>query len=429
MHPLHIAALLCAAILFWYLRASYWDLISEEPFSDMADYKAQAERFLCCGMLEHSSFWKSYLKPSLAVFGAGVFAVVGEGNMFGWRIVLGCLTFFSLLWLAREIAWYTRSWWLGIACLAVVAISKSSIFWSYKFATEGYAEALLYLLCACVLCLHRSRRPRYLAHVFLGIVAMAALYNRPNVALGMPLIPLSILMSKREPGAGWLKGWNFSSLIAFGIGCALVVVPYVARGYNLYGAFLASPTQGPYSFLWELGAVPITLEDGTVVQKGAVDLQNEAPQKFANDYEAANFAKMAIRQWMAANWDDVYPNLIRHRFFSTIESKDIALSRVPRATLFPGWQENILIDKTGLFFALGCVGLLLFACTRRGPLYIITGSALLSWLFAIFFLSDPRVLEPSLPIVLFGNVALIFVLVTWSRKIMPRGATRTTQER
>ena len=114
-----------------------------------------------------------------------------------------------------------------------------------------------------------------------------------------------------------------------------------------------------------------------------------------------------MRSWIAENWNDLYLRLIHNRFFSTVEHRDIALSKVSRTQLFETWQEHILIDKSWLSFAFGCFGLILMAWFYGGAHYIIAGSALLPWLFGIFFSSDPRLLEPSLPLVLFGNITLL----------------------
>ena len=397
------------SLLFWYLRISYWNEITEAPFSDMADYWEISKRFLCCAMLNHTEFWQTYLKPALPVVGAAVFSFTGPENLVAWRIFLALLLFISLLWLGRELFISTKSFWLMFGLLAAVTLAKSSIFWSYKFATEGLGEALLYLVCAGTMNIYR-RGVAWRAAVGLGLATIVALYNRPNIILIVPLIALAISIK----GLSWSSIKTLRSylpnLTGLALGALLVVVPFALRSYQLYGAPLFSPTQGPYSFLWEFGAVSIVDPvSGEKITRTAQELQAEAPQKFQNDFQAAQYAKVFVRSWMAENWNDLYPRLIRNRFFSTIEKRDIALSRVPRTTLFQGWQEHILIDKSWFFFAVGSIGLLIMAFVYGGGLYIVAGSALLPWLFGIFFSSDPRLLEPSLPLVLFGNIALVVV--------------------
>jgi hypothetical protein len=414
--PVQAVLLTIVLVLFWYLRATYWNVTNEQPFSDMADYLAISERFLCCGMLEHSPFWRSYLKPALPVFGAGVFSIVGEGNLLGWRIFQTGFLFISLLWFGRELLIATSNHWVTIGLYLTVAISKSSIFWSYKFATEGLGEALLYLVCAATLHLYR-RGTSLVWSTTLGVVTMFALYNRPNIILIVPLILLAISCHSL-PWPRFRQMLTYlPNMLGLAVGFALLAIPFAMRAQGLYGAALFSPTQGPYSFLWEFGAVTVVDQNGEKVTRTAQELQAEAPSKFENDYQAANYAKTFVNAWLAENWNDLYPRLIRNRFFSTIENRDIALSRVPRTKLFDSWHESILIDKTWAFFFIGAAGLIIMTFVYGGGLYVVAGSALLPWLFGLFFSSDPRLLEPSLPLVLFGNIALIIVCVRYLQRL------------
>jgi len=396
--------------LFWMVRLRYWREIHEEPFSDMADYLAIADAFRCCWSLAQSDFWASYAKPTLPALAGFLFSATGGIDLDMWRGSLALLTLGSLLFLAREVYACTRDPLYPVALILCVALSKSSIFWSYKFATEGLGEALIYLVSAALLYVFRSKDTASAA-IFLGIISTLALFNRPNLILVMPLIALGLAMriSWRRRSCR-LRPRN---LLGFTIGCACIVVPLALRSYSLYGTLNLSPTQGPYSFLWELGAVPVTTPAGESTTRTAQQLQEDAPRYFESDLEASRYAQGIVKEWVAANWNDLYPRLIRNRFYSSIEQRDIALSRVPRARLFSGRLERILLDKSLVIFLLGSLGLVLLAIHFGGASYILSVTAILPWAFGLFFMGDPRMLEPSLPLILFGFAALAVLVVRW----------------
>ncbi len=397
-------AYLAAIVLFWSLRMEYWRITNEAPFSDMADYLATAERFRCCWSLSQSDFWSSYMKPTLPTLGGFLFSLTGEINLPLWRICLGLFTFLAVLGLARELHIATRRHIYSLALILCVALSKSSIFWSYKFATEGLAEAFVYLVCALALLVHRSNDST-VKSLSLGAALMLALFNRPNLLPVVPLVAFASLgrlsLSNRSASL------RFKNLLGFGAGCLAIITPLALRSYTLYGTVSLSPTQGPYSFLWELGAVPIRNASGETFTRTAQQLQEEAPSQFRNDYEASRYARSIVSGWISENWRDVYPQLIRNRFFGSVQNREISLSKVPRTQLFTGQTERLLIDKSPLLFALGALGILLLSIKYGGALYVIPATALLPWLFGVLFMGEPRMLEPSLPIILFGVPLLV----------------------
>jgi hypothetical protein len=412
-----IISLVAACACFWIMRIHYWRVTSEEPFSDMADYLAIADGFRCCWSLSQSDFWQTYAKPTLPAIAGLLFSVTGGISLDAWRIALALATFLSVLWLARELYLASRCHLYSIALIGCVAVAKSSIFWSLKFATEGLGEAFIYLVCAALLCTHRTKDSVWPSFI-LGMASALALLNRPNLVLVMPLIFSASTV--KFSGMRRMLSFRLRNFCGLALGCSCVILPLAIRTYSLYGTVTLSPTQGPYSFLWELGAVPVTLPSGEQTTRTAQQLQEEAPRLFANDLEASSYAKGIVRTWIVRNWNDLYPKLIRNRFFSTIQQRDIALSRVPRTQLFPGSLERVLIDKSPLLFALGSIGLILLALRLRGAIHILPATALLPWGFGILFMGDPRMLEPSIPLILFGCAAMggilirsTFKAVTW----------------
>jgi hypothetical protein len=407
-HPFLVATgLLLVCACFWLLRLRYWGITKEEPFSDMADYLAIADRFRCCWSLAQSDFWVSYAKPTLPALAGFLFSATGGINLDVWRFSLATFTFLSLLWLARELYLKTGKHSYPIALIGCVALSKSSIFWSYKFATEGLGEALIYLVCAALLFVQRTKDSVGYSFI-LGASSILALFNRPNLILVIPVIALmagtQLTLSKRAVAL------RLKVISGFTLGCVAIIAPLALRSLSLYGSIAIAPTQGPYSFLWELGAVPVTLPSGEKTTRTAQQLQEEAPKLFANDRQASVYAKSVVRDWVVENWNNLYPRLIRNRLFSSIEQRDIALSKVPRVKLFPGRLERILIDKSPVLFIIGSLGLIILALRFHNALFILGASALLPWAFGIFFMGDPRMLEPSLPLILFGCAAVVVVI-------------------
>ena len=396
-----------AASIFWGLRGYYWGVTQEEPFSDMADYLAISEKFRCCWSLAQSDFWLSYAKPVLPIVGGLLFSLTDGVNLDLWRASLALITFASLVWLAVEVYLLTTSLTSAFAIAACVGLAKSSIFWSYKFATEGIAEALIYLVCAGVLYAHRAK-DSFLTCFFLGLFSTIALYNRPNMILVIPAVFCAVALKSRVLFKRY--SWRWRNLLGLSCGCIAIVALFAIRSYSLYGRISLSPTQGPYSFLWELGAVPVKTPAGDQTNRTAQQLQEEAPRLFRNDLEAATYAKSVVKTWVIDNWSGQYPQIIRNRIKSSIVKKEIALSKVPREQILPGFLNLILLDKSPVIFILGSIGLILMAVRWRRAFYILPAMALLPWIFGVFFLGDPRMLEPSLPLLIFGNVGLIILV-------------------
>lgn len=391
-------------LLFWGLRLAYWRSTSEVPFSDMADYLRIARGVLHHWNFEHDAFWRSYKPPALPIAGAIVFGLFGEDNLTAWRLALALLTFISLLWAAAETAETAQEPLLGVALLWVVALSKSSIFWSYKFATEGLAEALLYLSAAAAL--RALRRPRPGAFFFMGIVCCAALLNRPQCAVVLPLFAGGFLAARfprhgRHGGPGWLKE-SFSLCLWFALGAGLLWTPWLARSYHLYGHVVPLTTQGPYTFLWELGPVSLRSAAGLEVKTDVWKLQEEAPRAFKNDYEASLYARKFVRQWLKDYWR-WYPKIIGMRLqIMLFDREEIELSTVPRRALFPGPLNAILLDNAPLWGLLGIAGLLVLVRVNR-IFWSLNVLVLAPWAAACMAVAYPRMLEPMLPLILFGN--------------------------
>jgi len=397
------ASFFVAGAAFWGLRVRYWRLTPEEPFSDMWDFEMIAQRFLERGDLGHGDFWLMYRPPVLPLLRAALITVIGrDADLSGWRWFLAMLTFAGLCWMCFEIYKVTERRWVAFAFLAVVALSKSSIFWSLKIASEGVAEACLYFAVAVTLFAERTQRKW--SFVLVGLSYAIALLARPTyvvVALLMPAVFLVQQLVRARNAKARLR----TALVVPGLVCLGVAAgwsPWVARSLRLYGHVVPLTTQGPYSFMWEFGEFTATV-DGEAVTTDVHRLQAEAPAKFPHDQAASQYASRLVNAWLRENWR-TWLKAVVARIPAVIRDTHEGLSRVPREVLFPGSRvEALLLDKGLLSISCGVVGLLILA-RRFRPLTVLVVVCLGSYALGIVVLGYGRMLEPVLPMLLAGNI-------------------------
>lgn len=399
-------------LAFWGLRIAYWRTTFELPFSDMEDYVRVARGVLASWDFRFDSFWVSYKPPGLPILLAAVFGVVGEESQAAWRWAQAAFTFAALLWLCCEVARASGRRWMAPTLLLCAALCRASIFWSYKISTEGPAEAFSYLGAACILLCFR--RPRLDAFFLTGVVLMAAVFNRPQglaVVFAFPVVYL-LQQAWHFPGLPNPRAFlrkRLPLLVAMGLGVALVWTPWLVRSYGHYGRVLPLTSQGPYSFLWELGEVEYEAPDGTVVRTDWQRLQAEAITRFKSDYDAQAYAGKIMSQWLARNpW--TYAKLVVKRFFKTLGDRTEYLTKVPRERLFSGVTDWFLIDKVRPLTLLGALGLLGMSLWAPG-LVALPLIALGQWFFGLLFLGYSRILDPTLALVLFGNAFWVVLLI------------------
>jgi hypothetical protein len=251
----------------------------------------------------------------------------------------------------------------------------------------------------CIATLATLNRPQFLPVPFLCIASLGI----------VPCLKLDQVLIKRA-----LQG-SFALLL----GLIITWSPWILRNYLIYNAFVPLSTQGPYSFLWELGHVKIPLENGTFVYKNVTELQAEAGQ-FPNDLEASRFAQRGVTLWIKEHLME-YPGYIWHRMWQMLFGTEVELTKVSRDDLFHNGLNSILLDKNRVLSIIGMAGLLLLPLIAWDLIafpIIFYGN----WLFGCLFLSCPRVLEPYLSILLFGAFAGIWIIlkraVEWD-KVVP----------
>jgi len=404
-----ILLLMLFAFIFWTLRVCYWSTVSEEPFSDMASFDNVGHGIAASWTFDWSPFWKTYTTPGLPIARAFQIILFGD-TLTAWRLFLATLTFTATLWLAYEIYLNSGSRALAFALLFAVALSKPSVFWSLKLAREGLHEMLVYALSACFLFSVRTRRPMVL--VPFGMLMAALFLNRAN---SLPLLPIAVLLiaisfSTYDGTTNRAKRHRLVFvLIAFSLGVGLLWIPWIIRSWNAYGEPVFLSTQGPYGVLWELGEITISLEDGRKVTTDVNKLQQEAPTRFSTDLAASKYAGEIALAWLRGNVNKL-PVVALSRVRRTVYDRAIYLTKVSRQNLYDNFIDSLLIDKTPYTVFSGLLGLLLLGRLYRWEFVFVFAAATVPWLSAAMLIGYPRMLEPAIPIILFGNVAWVALL-------------------
>lgn len=396
-----------AGALFFVLRCYYWTITKEEPFSDSADYVRIAKGILeWCNFSHGGDFWYSYKPPTMPLILAFYFKLRGTYALDFWPIFQTSLNFFAVIYLIKQVANAIPGFKLDFPFMAVFALSSSSIFWSLKASTEYCSESFLIFLCAMTIDVFKNRSPWFF--LGLGFFAMGAILLKPQFILLILIIPTAIFFY------GWTWKNKLIGLFFFGTGLFAAWVPWGIRTYRIYGTPILTSTQGPYSFMWELGRIRSKDKNGNEAETDVYDFQSKAPLRYKNDLEAMLDANIIVKQWIKEN-ALVYIKLIPARLTNTIFDESEALTRVPRKELLPSWINWILLDKVPILVVSGIIGLIAIIFVRPS-LWPLAAIPIGFWIMGIAFLSYPRVLDPALPIFYLGNY---FFVIFW-RSILRR---------
>lgn len=390
--------------VFWFMRLTYWKYTNEVPFSDMQNYYELSFRVLKHLDYSWSDFWQTMNVPTLVTLRAMQMYLWGE-SLTVWRVFQTSILFAGLIWLCYELYRATSKFWLPTTLIWIVALSKSSIFWSYKLSRESLAEAFIYLCCASSL--YAIRKQKLSAYLLCGVIVAACFLNRSNFVILVPC-----LLALFSFGA---KGINITRRIAiacvFMLGLAVVWSPWIARSISIYGKPVLLSTQGGIAFFWELGLIEASY-NGRPVRIHSDYFFIDAPKVFKNDYEADKFLKKEVRRWLAGHWRSYLTDLIPKRFYSTIQSFQEGLTKVSRAELFYPYGKPwdlFLFDKVGILIISGMIGLVLLAREYGYALLLPALVVIPPFLFTLLIIGYPRMLDPLIPLILFGNTGWLYL--------------------
>lgn len=379
----------------------------------MADFEQVAQNIVNDFSFRLDTFWQSYKSPVLPSFRAMQILAFGPDLLY-WRVSLLVLTLAGVLWLFRELRLVTHSNLLGLILLFTVALSKSSIFWSYKLSTEGLSEALLYLSLAAAF--FTWRRPVRGA-LPLAIILTLATLNRPNAILSLGFFPLLLAikwyLSSQKPAPRVL----LCTLSLYVIGISAIWAPWLYRSYTLYGHVVPFNTAGPTSFIYGVWQVPVQQDDGTTKEMTWQQMMEAGPKKFESDYTFYIWARAIVAEWLKNNWRTM-PALIATRLESGIRDRDVQLTRVSRINLFAEPLNTILVDKEYPLILSGTAGLILLPIVAGVTLILIPALSIHIWVISAFFQANPRFIEPVIPLLLFGNVSYLLIALRICPRIM-----------
>lgn len=380
----------------------------------MANFDAIAHHLFQNGGFAWSSFWQTYNPPTLVALRAIQIVLLGD-TLTAWRIFQLTVTLTGLLWLSYELWQQTNRRFYSVALIWIVTLSQSSIFWSLKLAREGLAEGLSYITIAITLL--TFRRPTIYNFFIAGILYMIASFNRVNFLVMIPFFIILFFWIKKTSIKKEFK--RYLLLIAcFLLGIGLIWAPWIIRNYQLYHHFFPLATQGGNTFLWELGDVEMTDVNGQIEMMDIKTLQSEAEERFSDDYEYYVYTQQVVARWISQHWRE-YPLLIAQRIYHSAVDTKISLTKVSRQDIFPGSWDIILFDRQIILILIGFLGLILFSW-KYPSVTIIFMTALFPWLATTIFIGYPRMLEPAIPLILFGAFYLIYQftgrLIVWLKR-------------
>ncbi len=446
-----LQALAGFAIVFWGLRFWYWLSIHEPPFSDMADYANVGENIARRFFFAVNDDLYAYYTPVTPSFIAIAKIVGGAHEMMVFRLMIAGLLFVSTIALAYELATLTANRWIGAGVLAVVSLSKPSIFWGYKYCTETVSEMLI--IAALALMLHTIRRNNKWSALAAGSAGAMLFLNRPQFLPGVLL--LAPLLSTHV--RAWLERLGRTSstlttrvtapakvtiasaarkpLAAFCLGVFLIWTPWIARNYAHYGAFIPLGTSGGEAIYWEYAGAPIRVGRYDTLPQVTGTFSEEERRKLLaapTDLERQARATAMANAWLTANAPDL-PRLVwwRLKHFAAYNGAS-GLTTVDRNLLFqaPDPRFNnplppvrfvnlLLLDKTPWACIFALVGM--FALGLRNRAAGLASAALIAapWGMAALVIGYERAVEslitPLLMLALYG-------LVVCAQRLSP-GAT------
>lgn len=415
-------------MLFWGLRFAYWIATEEAPFSDLADYAAVGENIASRLFFGFNDQKFAYYTPITPSFIALAKIIGGDYAPIVFRLIVTSILCVGTLGLAYELAKITERKWIGYTTLFIVALSKPSIFWSYKYCTETVSEALLAATLAISLSAIRLDS-RWLSFAA-GLTATMLFLNRPQFLPGVILLG-GLLSPTIRSALGQFRGPSQSAplspprqrmvtqiarspLTGFVLGVSIVWAPWIGRNYARYEELVPISTSGTEALLWEYGGAPIQanrysalpLPNGESLSPFGIDaVRNYTAAQ--TDVESQNRSQELVAEWVKLNAPDL-PKLIwwRLKHFASANGAN-GLTQVSRDVLFAaptrGYNNPIpqqahivnlaLLDKGPWVCAFGVFGIIsLFSRSRAASLAV--GSLLVvPWVTAALVIGYERTVE------------------------------------
>ncbi|KXW55839.1 hypothetical protein [Ferrovum sp. PN-J185] len=396
------AYFILALVLLVAIRITYWSSINETPFSDMADYIFWGKRWSVGDWMMKGQFWGAYKPPGVPLLYASIFYLTNGFNIEYLKWMQLIILVLSLTLLSVQLFKMSGTFILSLLLILVVAFSKSSVFWSFKVGTESLAESMIYLSLGVTIWVYRDNYNPY-KYLVLALVTVFSTFIRPNLlplVVVLVLLPLFKLFSLNK-----IKAYKLFFIYILTVIC--LWSPWIVRNYVYCGQFVPLSTQGPYTFIWELGRISLIEDNGQHISVHVNQLQADASKRFINDCQANRYAMGLVKLWIKQNIK-VYPELIFSRLVRYATDRQIDLTHISRFNLNP-WLDRFLFDKSQLevvFSLISSIILSFYFVWAR----IIASGILATILFSSLFLGDARMFEPFIPISIFMLLAPVIPL-------------------
>lgn len=213
--------------------------IHVELRSDSMVYDALAKNLVQKGEYSFEGSTTALLIPGYPIFLAGIYSIFGSDQVFV-KIIQSLFEIISaLLFFLISLRLFDKKY--ALISVTIFSFFPSNILFSQTILTEPLfclLQMTLLYLCIC------GNMPKNT--FLLGLVWGAAIMVRTSFALSILLIPLYLLIKRKEFFNGnYLKVVQFSSL--FVVGVFIVLAPWLIRNQTTMGSFTLA-TQGGFTF-------------------------------------------------------------------------------------------------------------------------------------------------------------------------------------
>jgi 4-amino-4-deoxy-L-arabinose transferase-like glycosyltransferase len=349
----------------------------------------------------------AYRPPMPSVVMAGVYAVAG--HRYDVVRLVHCLLGAASVWMTYRLGRRAYGETVGLLAAAGYALYPMAVLQSGDILSEPLG-VLLFLL-FLDLALRFGRDGTWSAAIGSGVVLGLALLTRANYVLMIPLLVLWAVVQFRSRPRLLLRAG------AMLIVAALVMAPWVARNYQVFGRFIPFSTAGGSALLQGNNRVVVTDPRlyGYSVWDTQLEEYRDALRAAGDEVERDRRAKEFAVQWLKANTDQ-WGFLLAQKF---VRSWTPYLQHNPSAAhrmMYLGTWGPILV-----LFCVAVVPTLVRALRTRDPAWLLHLAVLHFVLNSLVFFANIRYRAPVDPICLILAAWTVTRLRAWRR---PEAATR-----
>lgn len=402
-------------------RGLYSAANTELLISDMNNYVQIAQNILDRFYFGISEALIAYKPPGSSVIIAGAMAWDETAFEFTYLVIV-LLIEAAAVALVCHWLWRSYSVVYAIVFLLIVALMRSSIFWSIKVSTEGLTEALLLLGAGGMLCVvgGSGKTGTILPAIVAGVAVGWGIMVRPPfavsgfcLAIAIPITAYGLAMLRRITKQEARR--IATGCVFFFLSMTLIWSPWIIRNAIGYGHFQPLSNHGVISALWEYAGIPVDrskregymleLPDGTLIEP-RINAIRQSRALFEDDFAFAAAYRPIVTQWYIDNASEL-PGVFERRFLNVVDSapedRASGLTTLPRERFdWPAgfqWFDAVLIEWGVVTWGLFGLSILFLIVAR--PLEAVLLGSMVVVPFAVFIViyAIPRFIEPYMPLV------------------------------